>query len=65
MIQQQPTSYYESKKMVNESTKAKLNYEPFLKDKRCRFKKLFILTDISLNTSTIKPIKLSTHKKTK
>lgn len=65
MIQQQPTSYYESKKMVNESTKAKLNYEPFLKDKRCRFKKLFILTDISLNTSMIQPIKLSIPKKTK
>lgn len=51
--------------LQNENSNTKLYYEPFLLDRRCCFKNVFITTDLASSDSMIKPIKLSIPKKPK
>lgn len=66
MIHQQHSDYSKQNNLSDENQKKKLNFEPFLIDRRYHFKEIFISTDISLNgSSLIQPIKLAIPKKPK
>lgn len=62
---QQPHTYQRKNILSGENSNSKLNFEPFLLDRRCCFKNFFISTDLASSDSMIMPIKLSIPKKPK